>query len=193
VPRGTYQHLGEQVEERFQCAPGPGGWRYLGERGDGVRVDLVVDSRWRQVRVEVRAPDWVVRGGLVGHELIWIRRDRGGDQAAEHSARAAGFLGESPGFLVAVTRSLGLSAGEESTVRLVELGGSALATLTVDRRWRLTTVETYETGTRPLPVERYEVADLATGEAHIVHLTGDVVLDAPGIELEHLETPPTLD
>lgn len=40
-------------------------------------------------------------------------------------------------------------------------------------------------------MDEYQVTALDTGEVHPVHLAGDVVLSAPGIELEHLETPPS--
>jgi hypothetical protein len=190
VPRGTYLHLDGGLEERFQCAPGAGGWRYVGERSDGMRVDLVVDARWRQIRVELAGPRWRIRGGVTGNDLAWVRA--GDAEAAEHGTRALGFLGESPGFLVAVSRSLGLEPGEHADIRLVQVTGTSLSALTVDRRWRLAGVTPYETETDPLPVARYEVADPATGEGHAVHLAGDVVLDAPGIELTDLETPPNL-
>jgi hypothetical protein len=190
VPNGTYLHLESGLEERFQCAPGAGGWRYVGERSDGLRVDLVVDARWRQIRVELAGPQWWIRGGVTGRELVWVRG--GGDEASERAVQAVGFLGESPGFLVAVSQTLGLAPGGHADVRLVQVTGTALAALTVDRRWRLAEITTYETETEPLPVSRYEVADLATGEAQTFHLAGDVVLDAPGIELTALESPPNL-
>jgi hypothetical protein len=173
VPRGTYVHLDDKVEERFQCAPGVGGWRYVGERSDGLRTDLTVDSRWRQIRVQVGSGDLLIRGGLVGRDLLWVR---GG---VEHSAKAAGFLGDSPGFLVAVARSLRLDPGEYADVRLVRLTGPALAALTITQRWRYAEATEY-------------VTDLATGETAAVHLAGDVVLAAPGIELTELESPPNL-
>jgi hypothetical protein len=77
-------------------------------------------------------------------------------------------------------------------VRLVQLSGTSLAALTVLWRWRLAGTSAYETETEPLPVEEYEVTDLATGEVETVHLAGDVVLAAPGIELTALESPPNL-
>lgn len=188
MPRGTYLHLEEQVEERFQCAPGPGGWRFVGERSDGHRTDLVVDARWRQIRVELTTPGWRIRGGVTGRDLVWVRSPH----ERENGERAYGFLGDSPGFLVAVARSLSLDPGADAIVRLVRVEGSALSALTVNQRWRLAEVETYETETAPLPVERYEVTDLATSETHTVHLGGDVVMEAPGVELTDLESPPTL-
>ncbi|WP_067487126.1 hypothetical protein [Actinomadura hibisca] len=190
MPRGTYLHLDEGVAETFQCAPGPGGWRYVGERADGVRTDLVVDSRWRQIRVEIVAPAWWARGGVTGPAVAWVRG--AGDDAAGHDAPAKGFLGESPGFLVAVARSLDLAEGAQADVRLVRLSGPNLAALTVAERWRLADVTAHDTDSGPLPVERYEVADLATGEIRSVHLAGDVVVDAPGVELTDLESPPNL-
>jgi hypothetical protein len=58
--------------------------------------------------------------------------------------------------------------------------------------WSLTAVEEYPTGVGPRPVERYETADLASGQRAAVHLAGDVVLAATGVELDALDTPPTL-
>lgn len=40
-------------------------------------------------------------------------------------------------------------------------------------------------------MDEYQVNDLETGEQHTVHIAGDVVLSAPGIELEDLESPPS--
>ncbi|WP_019629156.1 hypothetical protein [Actinomadura atramentaria] len=193
MPRGTYLHLSENLHERFQCAPGPGGWRYVGDRSDGVRTDLTVDARWRQIRVEVRAPGVWLRGGFTGQAMAWVRgADDDAGAAAEGTARAAGFLGESPGFLVAAARSLGLEDGRESGLRVVEIAGPSLAVLTVTRRVRRAGTHLHETDFAPLPVERYEITDPDTAETRIVHLAGDVVLDAPGIELAELESPPNL-
>jgi hypothetical protein len=187
VPSGTYLHLDGRIEERFRCAPGAGGWRYVGERTDGARIDLTVDGAWRQVRVELAAAGRLIRGGRVGgNEVLWIR------SGEEHSAAAAGFLGDSPGFLVAVARSLRLDPGGRAVVPLVQVSGPALAALTVSQQWRLAEITTYDTELAPLPVERYEITDLATGEPSVIQLAGDVVLDAPGIELTGLDTPPTL-
>ncbi|MES9543070.1 hypothetical protein [Actinomadura sp. NPDC000600] len=188
MPAGTYLHLDEGVEERFQCAPGPGGWRYTSTRSDGVRVDLVVDARWRQIRVEVVTPGWWVRGGVTGRELAWVRA--AGETGTEHAEQASGFLADSPGFLVAVARSMGLDEGAQTDVRLVRLSGTSLSALTTLWRWRLAGTSVYETETEPLPVAEYEVTDLSTGEVETVHLAGDVVLAAPGIELTALESPP---
>lgn len=186
MPRGTYLHLDEEVDERFHCAPGAGGWRYVSERADGLGTDLTVDARWRQIRVQLSSGDLLVRGGVSGREALWIR---GGE---ERAAESAGFLGESPAFLVAVARSLRLEPGAHKEVKLVRLSGAALAALTVTQRWLLADVTGYETETEPLPVERYEVTDLSTAEIGTVHLAGDIVLEAPGIELTNLESPPSL-
>lgn len=63
--------------------------------------------------------------------------------------------------------------------------------LTLDQSWALLKTETHATDTGPLNVDEYQVTDLDTGERQAVHLAGDVVLAAPGIELEHLESPPS--
>lgn len=41
-------------------------------------------------------------------------------------------------------------------------------------------------------MDEYQVTALDTGEQHSVHIAGDVVLAAPGIELEDLESPPSV-
>jgi hypothetical protein len=66
-----------------------------------------------------------------------------------------------------------------------------LAPLTVDQSWSLITRTAHSTDSGLLPVDNFRVTDLATGEQHDVHIAGDVVLAAPGIELEDLETPPS--
>lgn len=202
MPRGLYSlrdHDGTVVAyERFSCAPGPAGWRYNAQvlAPDGSTptglVDVTTDACGRQIRVEVRAGGWVVRGGVAGGETVWVRTGASGGDAGEDTAPAAGFTGRSPGFLVAVARLLGLRAGASSRVRLVALTDPALAALPVEMSWSLTTVEAYPTEVGPLPVERYETEDLASGQRATVHLAGDVVLAATGVELDVLDTPPTL-
>jgi hypothetical protein len=76
---------------------------------------------------------------------------------------------------------------------LVAIEGDALAARTVRQRWSLLDVAEHTTEVRPLRVERFQVADLDTGVAGEVHLAGDVVLSAPGVELNALDGPPTLD
>lgn len=62
----------------------------------------------------------------------------------------------------------------------------------MDQSWALLNTEAHATDNGPLTVDEYEVTALDTGERHSVHITGDVVLAAPGIELEDLETPPSV-
>ncbi|MBO2456788.1 hypothetical protein [Actinomadura violacea] len=188
MPSGTYLHLDGGIEERFQCAPGPGGWRYTSRRDDGVRLDLVVDARWRQIRVELVTPEWWLRGGVTGPELAWVRA--AGETGTEHSARAAGFVSDSPGFLVAVARSLGPDENAQADVPLVRLSGTSLSALTTLCRWRRAGTSVHETETEPLTVSEYEITDLATGEIETLYLAGDVALAAPGVELTDLESPP---
>jgi hypothetical protein len=77
-------------------------------------------------------------------------------------------------------------------VRLVALTEPALAPVPVEVAWSLTTVEEYPTQVGPLPIERYQTVDLASGQPAAVQLAGDVVLAATGVELDALDTPPTL-
>ncbi|WP_165495109.1 hypothetical protein [Actinomadura roseirufa] len=188
MPTGIYVHTDGGLEERFQCAPGPGGWRYASQRSDNVRTDLVVDSRWRQIRAELVTSEWWIRGGVTGPELAWVRA--AGETGTEHHENAFGFLADSPAFLIAVARSLHLEERHQADIRLVHLTFPSLAAMTTLWRWRLAEVSVHETETGPLPVQHYEVTDLATGEVSEVHLSGDVILSAPGIELTALESPP---
>jgi len=34
--------------------------------------------RWRQIRVQLRTPGWLIRGGLAGPDLQWVRSPAGG-------------------------------------------------------------------------------------------------------------------
>ena len=206
MPKGTYHHLdpdGEVVGvEVFSCAPGPSGWRWVSQVHDPEgrplsRVDLTVDDRWRQLRVQVACGGWIVRGGLAGREVIWTRMPDSGtgvvpDDVVEQSAVAVAFTGESPAFLVATARLLSLAPDGRRTAKLVRVTEPACAPLPVDEGWALVDVTTHEREDHePLVAETYEVADLATAERRVVHLTGDVVLDAPGLELVALESKPT--
>jgi hypothetical protein len=185
MPRGTYVHDSE-VEERFTCARDGGGWRYSAQRSDGGTIELVADGRWRPARLEVTAGEHVLRGGAAGAELLWVTAGR------ERSARATGFLGDSPGLLVAVARSLRLNEGERADVRLLLVTPPVLAIRTVPQRWAYTELTWHEADEGRLPVERYEITDLETGEISEFYLAGDVVLAAPGVELTELDTPPSL-
>jgi hypothetical protein len=202
MPRGLYSlhdDAGTVVAyERFSCAPGPVGWRYnaqvLGPDGHtptGV-VDVTTDASGQQIRVEVRAGDWVVRGGVTRGETVWVRSLASGEDSSEEAVQAAGFTGRSPGLLVAVARLLGLGVGASSHVRLVALTDPGRTPLLVEVAWSLTAVEQHPTEVGPLPVEHYETADLDSGRRGEVHLAGDVVLAATGVELDALESPPTL-
>ena len=188
MPRGAYLltgHDGPYAVERFSCAPGPAGWRYVATREDPAtgarsgRLDVVLDATGRALRVHVEAWGWELRGGVVGPQVLWRR----GEQ--EREERAAGFTGTSPVWSVAAARLLaaGPGAGEGPVrVRLVRLGDETLATLLVDERWARAGAQARD----GVAVDGWEAADLATGERRAVHLAGDVVLDAPGVRLLEL-------
>ena len=189
MPSGSYLlcgHDGAWAVERFRCGPGPAGWRYVADRSDprtGAplgRLDLTLDAAGRTVRLLVHAGGWELRGGVAGADAVWRR----GEQ--ERAQRAAGFTGTSPAYAVATARLLGPTADAPRRVRLVAVTEPVLATRVVDEGWALTGVERHD----GLDVARYEVADLATGERRVVHLAGDVVLDAPGVALRELDGPP---
>ena len=218
VPSGSYLHLdpvdGSPVAvEEFSCAAGPVGWRYVATVRDpdgreAGRIDVTLDTGGRQVQVVLAAGGWTLRGGVAGRETLWVRRpvpgagpgagagaevDRGAEGAGvERVEVAAGFTGRSPAFLVAAARLLRLSAGARARLRLVEVTEPAVGTRLTEQGWSLDGVTSYPTETDPLPVARYRVADLATGQARDVHLAGDVVVAAGNLELTALHSPPTL-
>ncbi|MBC3993862.1 hypothetical protein H8N00_34315, partial [Streptomyces sp. AC563] len=76
-------------------------------------------------------------------------------------------------------------------LRLVALTAPVLAPRTLDQSWALLKSEAHGTDNDPLIVDEYQVNELDTGEQHSIHIAGDVVLAAPGIELEDLDTPPS--
>jgi len=204
--------------EQFSCAAGPVGWRYVstlrapaarspvadptpaadpspataGAGPDLGRVDVTLDAGGRQLRVEVTAGGWRLRGGVAGTETVWLRDSADDGAPVERSAAAAGFAGRSPAFLVATARRLALSPGGRARVRLVALTEPALGTRLVHERWTLLGIASHPTETDPLPVARYEIADLDTGEVRALHLAGDVVVAATALELTTLTAPPSL-
>lgn len=202
MPRGCYalhdphDHtpLGE---EHFHCAPGPSGWRYVSQltspSGDPAgSVDLAIDELGRPIRLELRAPSWRVRGAALDG-VTWVRTDPAGNHATEGTAAAHAFTGTSPAFLVSTARLLRLTPGSPATrVRLVSFTAPVLAPLTVDQSWALVKREAHATDNGPLIVDEYQVSALDTGEQSTVHLAGDVVLAAPGVELEDLDSPPSV-
>lgn len=191
MPTGAYRHQDGTVEE-FQCAAGPAGWRYVSTTPDG-RLDLAVDSRWRQRRVEARVGGWQLRGGVAGPDTVWLRAGAGQDLAGarEHRARAGGFTGRSPALLIATARSLRLSVGKRTRIRLVALTDPVLATRLVDQEWCLHDVADHAAEAGTVPVEHFGVNDLATGVATELYLCGDVAVSGTGVELVELHTPPT--
>jgi hypothetical protein len=202
MPRGRYSlhDLHDHTplgEEHFQCAPGPSGWRYVAQRttpsGDHAgSIDLALDELGRPIRLELNAASWQVRGAAIDG-VTWVRTDPTGTHATEGNAPAHAFTGTSPAFLIATARLLGLTPASPPTrVRLVALTDPVLAPRTLDQSWTLLNSEAHATDNGPLNVDEYQVTALDTGEQQAVHISGDVVLAAPGIELEHLETPPSV-
>jgi hypothetical protein len=160
------------VVERFSCAPGPAGWRYVATREDAAsgevlgRIDLVLQASGT-VRLEVVGGAWVLRGGVVGDEVLWRR---GADERME---RGHGFTGASPSYAVVVAR---LGPGAR---RLVEVTEPVLATRVVEQVWTRRD-------------DGWQVDEPATGARSVLQLAGDVVLAAPGMELLELDGVPTL-
>ncbi|MEU3347867.1 hypothetical protein ABZ723_23285 [Streptomyces sp. NPDC006700] len=202
MPRGRYSLHDPHdhtplAEEHFQCAPGPSGWRYVSQvtSPSGTHlgsVDLALDDLGRPLRLELHAGSWQVRGAALDG-VTWVRTDPTGIHATEGTARAHTFTGTSPAFLVATARLLRLTPSSSATrVRLVAFTDPVLAPRTVDQSWALLEREAHATDNGPLTVDEYQVTALDTGEQHTVHIAGDVVLAAPGIELDDLQSPPSV-
>ncbi|MEU7041556.1 hypothetical protein AB0A77_10920 [Streptomyces varsoviensis] len=201
MPRGRYALYDPHDhtplgEEHFHCAPGPSGWRYVAQTttpsGDPAgSVDLTLDALGRPLRLELHAASWQVRGAAL-EGVTWVRTDPTGEHATEGNVPAHAFTGASPAFYVALSRLLRLTPGAPATrVRLVAFTAPVLAPRTLDQSWALVNRTAHATDNGPLTVDEYQVGDLDTGEQHPVHLAGDVVLAAPGIELEDLDSPPS--
>jgi hypothetical protein len=201
VPKGIYHHLddhsGELVAiEAFSCAPGPQGWRYVADVTDPEgaaigRVDLTVDASWRPVRVEVRSGGWVVKAGVVGGEVLYVRLPSGEvAPGEEESVEAASLTGRSPAFAVATSGLLALAPESKKRIKLLAITEPSAGVRVVNEGWALVDVSEHETETGPLVVRRYEVADLATGDRVAWSIAGDVVLEGPHLELVELESPP---
>lgn len=199
MPAGTYEHLdagGRVLSERFRCAAGGSGWRYVSQlsTSDGRTtgsVDLTLDLRGRQLRVAVDLGGWSLRGGHNGPELLWVRRpaDDAGVDVPEQRERATGFTGLSPAFLVAAAAVVPHN-GDPVRLRVVALS-DVLGTRTEVRRWRLIGVESHRAGDdASLDVSAYELMDVDTGERETVHIAGDVVLASTSFVLTELDSPP---
>jgi hypothetical protein len=201
MPRGRYSlhdpYDGTPLgEEHFHCAAGPSGWRYVaqvtGPTGDHTgSVDLTTDDRGRPLRLELHAGSWRVRGGALDG-VTWVRTDPTGTEAEESNAAAHAFTGASPAFLIATARLLHPASGAPAArARLVALTPPVLAARTLDQAWELLGTEPHDTDSGPLVVQTYRITELDTGDQQTVHLAGDVVLSAPGVELEDLDSPPS--
>ena len=182
MPSGAYLlsgHDGPYAVERFSCGPSGDAWRWAASREDPVtgaplgRLEL--ELRGAAQRVHAEAGGWLLRGGTAGGECSWRR---GQD---ERSTAAAGFTGTSPAFAVATRRLLG-SAGPVR-LRRVQVADEVLATRLVDEAWRCDGPELVDR----VEVERCEATDLDTGERRVLHLAGDLVLEAPGVRLLSLQ------
>ena len=82
MPRGAYLLSGSDgpyAVERFSCAPGPAGWRYVATRSHAStgaplgRLDVALDGAGRPHRVHVEQGGWELRGGAVGPHVLWRR------------------------------------------------------------------------------------------------------------------------
>ncbi|MEC4020932.1 hypothetical protein [Streptomyces sp. H27-D2] len=201
MPRGRYSlydtHDHSPLgDEHFHCATGPSGWRYVSQittpAGDHAgSVDLTLDELGRPIRLQLHASSWQVRGAALDG-VTWVRTDPTGVHATDGNVPAHAFTGASPAFLIATARLLRLELGAPATrVRLVAFTPPVLAPRTLDQSWALTDTKAHSTDNSPLSVDEYQVTDLDTGEQRPVHIAGDVILSAPGMELEELESPPS--
>ena len=174
MPAGTYlltDHDGPSAEERFTCDADGDGWTYAATRHDPVtgaltgRLHLQLDGAGATIRLHAEAGGWVLRGGCVGEQALWRR----GEQ--EHEQTAAGFSGTSPSYAVAAARRADLEVGESRRLVLVAVTEPVLATRVVEQAWTRTAAD------------RWEAADLSTGERRAFRLQGGLVLEGSGLTL----------
>lgn len=161
-------HDGPYALERFTYGPDATGWRYRATRHDPQtqthlgELELVVAPDGRVLRLEQRGGGWLLRGGVVGGDVLWRR----GDQ--EHVVAAHGFTGSSPAYAIVCSRLVG-SRGD-GALRLIAVHDDALATATVDQVWT-------QAG------DTWTCVDRSTGEAGRWVLDGDRVLSGPGVTI----------
>jgi hypothetical protein len=156
--RGRYQ-VGDRVEDFSLVAD-----RY-------VTAGLVLDLATGHFEAEYDG--WVLRGGVVGGEALWVR---GEDR---HRAHASAFTALSPAYDLALARLLRLQVGSSRRLALVELTEPVGAARTVRRTWTRTPSEEAD-------LQRYQVDDADTGERTVVHLAGDVLVSREGRQPAHL-------
>jgi hypothetical protein len=160
-------------------------------------VDVTVDDRWRQLRVEVEAGGWLIRGGLGATGLTWVRRPADGTgDVEEYEEEAVGFAAGSPGsavltpaLLVCAARMAAFVPQGQADLRLVALTAPGLAATTVRQRWRFDGRTEHGADELRVVVDDFTVLDLDLGTGGPVHLAGDVVLAAPGVDLADLADP----
>ena len=167
---GAYRlsgHDGPYAVERFTCGATADGWRYEGTREGGrIELELVAGT----VRLHVEGGGWVLRGAASGGHVVW-RRGR-----EEHESVADGFTGSSPAFLLVGARLA------RPRLSLVEVTEPVLATRVTTQAWTSLGREDHD----GIGVDAWRVDDLATGERRTVRLAGDVVVEAPGVQLVEL-------
>lgn len=201
MPRGTYLVAGRS--EAFSCAPGPAGWRYVSDA-----LDLACDKAFRPVRFEVRDPaDPVARWARGGRSslddgtrvLEWVTS---ADPERARVSPSRALNGESPGFLVALLRSVSPPGAEPVRGDVPALRFDPPAFAGLDARLVVSRLgaTSHPAPDRDLLAEQWRVDDLDAGTRVVVHLAGDVVLAAEGgdahgegvaIELAELDSPPT--
>ncbi len=157
------------MKGRYQLPDRVESWSLVEDRY--VTAGLVLDLATG--RFEAVYDGWVLRGGVVGAEALWVRGEE------EHRAQATAFTGLSPAFDVAVARRLALAPGESRRVSLVQLTEPVGGARTVGRTW------TRAVSAEP-DVARYDVADADTGERWVLHVAGDVLVSREGPASAHL-------
>ena len=153
-------------------------------------VDLALDDLGRPIRLELHAASWQVRGAALDG-VTWVRTDPTGTHAQEGNVARTPSPALPPPSSSPLPGSCACPPANATRVRLVALTDPVLAPRTLDQSWSLVETEAHATDNGPLAVDEYQVGEVDTGEQHPVHIAGDVVLAAPGIELEELESPPS--
>lgn len=184
MPAGRYTVLdgdGRPVgTEVFRCAPGPSGWRYAStivtsspEPHEEV-VDLVVDSRWRPVRLRIETGSHEVLLGPRGDRLVGSRDGQPVDVPFGPEVELD-YL--SPCFNAVTALRLGRTAD----IDVVYLRPVTCEPVVVRQRYELLGQEEVDTPAGRFRATRWQYTALDSGWTRPLWVAGDVVVAYEGL------------
>lgn len=188
MPAGRYLLMdGEGAPvgtETFRCAPGPMGWRYVGEiRTDDPEphdevVDLIVDTEWRLVRVRITTGSHEIVLTVDGDRLAGVR-DRHEVEVPWGPQVHLDYL--SPAFNAVTANRLSATA----EIEVVFLDAVTCAPRIERQCYELLGPEEVDTPVGRFEARRWRYTALSSGWTRDLWVAGDVVVRYEGLfELE---------